>query len=404
MTGDRGGPADVLIAGGGVMGLFCAYHASARGARVTILERGRIGDPMTASFGRTRSYRSDYLDPVYARLAREAYRLWGDFERATGAEVLVRCGCMNIAKASVTPELGRTYAELSHGVLTGLGLPTASHDRAELRARYPYLDADLGRVDLDGGVVNLPAVTAALLTALAERGVAIAEETEIETVEHYDGGAVRVVTDTGTHSGRALVVTAGHGTNDVLARMEGARLHVPLTRDRPVEARYYAPPPTLRAQFTADTMPVIAYLDAGIYCHPIVEGLVERVKIGYYHPPDLPRAQTAIDSVAGFVAHCMPGLAGAESEPVSDTDGCDYDLVADDEFVLGAVPGFPGAHVGVGWRGTGYKFAPWVGRVLAELALYEGTVDDIARFDPARFENEVSDGATVSPDPAAAAR
>ena len=403
MTADPGLPADLIVAGGGVMGLFCAYHASSRGARVTILERGRIGDPMTASFGRTRSYRSDYLDPVYARLAREAYRLWGEFEQATGAEALVRCGCMNIAKAAVTPELGRTYAELSHGVLTGLGLPTASHDAAELRERYPYLDADLGRVDLDGGVVNLPAVTAALRAALAERAVRIVEGTEIRMAVRDEAG-VHVVTDTDTHTARALVVTAGHGTNDVLARMEGARLHVPLTRDRPVEARYYAPPATSRAQFTADTMPVIAYLDAGIYCHPIVEGLVDRVKIGYYHPPDLPRAPTVIDSVASFVAHCMPGLAEAESEPVSDTDGCDYDLVADDEFVLGAVPGFPGAHVGVGWRGTGYKFAPWVGRVLAELALQEGTVYDIARFDPARFENEVTHGAAVSPDPAAATR
>ena len=404
MTPEPGVSADLVIAGGGVMGLFCAYHASARGARVTILERGRIGDPMTASFGRTRSYRSDYLDPVYARLAREAYRLWGEFEQATGTEVLVRCGCMNIAKAAVTPELGRTYAALSHGVLTGLGLPTASHDGDEVRERYPYLDADLGRVDLDGGVVNLPAVTAALLTALAQRGVTIIEETEIDTVEHDDDGAVRVVTDAATHTARALVVTAGHGTNDVLARMQGARLHVPLTRDRPVEARYYTPPAATRTRFTADTMPVIAYLDAGIYCHPIVEGLVDRVKIGYYHPPDLPRAQTAIDSVASFVAHCMPGLAEATSEPVTDTDGCDYDLVADDEFVLGGVPGFPGAHVGVGWRGTGYKFAPWVGRVLAELALQRGTVYDIARFDPARFQSEVRDGATVRPDPAAAAR
>jgi sarcosine oxidase len=70
---------------------------------------------------------------------------------------------------------------------------------------------------------------------------------------------------------------------------------------------------------------------------------------------------------------------------VEDYDGCDYDLVSDDEFVLGAIPGVPHAHVGVGWRGTGYKFAPWVGRVLAELAIGGGTVYDIARFAPARF-------------------
>ena len=90
-----------------------------------------------------------------------------------------------------------------------------------------------------------------------------------------------------------------------------------------------------------------------------------------------------IDNVAVVRASsACPGWRDAPSEPVTDTDSCDYDLVADDDFVLGAVPGFPGAHVGVGWRGTGYKFAPWVGRVLSELALQPGTVYDIARFDP----------------------
>ena len=59
---------------------------------------------------------------------------------------------------------------------------------------------------------------------------------------------------------------------------------------------------------------------------------------------------------------------------MTDVDQCDYDLVADDNFVLGAVPGFHDVFVGVGWRGTGYKFAPWVGRVLSELALREGIV------------------------------
>ena len=100
------------------MGLFTAYHASERGARVVVLERGRVGDPMTASYGNTRTFRNDYLDAGYARLAHEAFRLWGEFEAQTATEVLVRCGCLNIAKRSVTPDLAATYAEMSHEVLT----------------------------------------------------------------------------------------------------------------------------------------------------------------------------------------------------------------------------------------------------------------------------------------------
>ena len=98
----------------------------------------------------------------------------------------------------------------------------------------------------------------------------------------------------------------------------------------------------------------------------------------------------------------MPGLRDATSRDVEDVDQCDYDLVADDDFVLGAIPGVPNAYVGVGWRGTGYKFAPWVGRVLAELALQEGTVYDIDRFDPARRGG--TDEPTVTEDPGGAPR
>jgi glycine/D-amino acid oxidase-like deaminating enzyme len=99
----------------------------------------------------------------------------------------------------------------------------------------------------------------------------------------------------------------------------------------------------------------------------------------------------------------MPGLRTAAARDVEDVDQCDYDLVGDDDFVLGAIPGVANAYVGVGWRGTGYKFAPWVGRVLAELALQDGTVYDIGRFAPARFqEGRTIDAPSVAADPAAA--
>jgi N-methyl-L-tryptophan oxidase len=372
---------DLLVIGGGVMGLFTAYEAARRSARVIVLERGRVGDPATASYGRTRSFRNDYLDPAYARLAHEAFRLWGDFERETGAPVLVRCGCLNVGKRAVTPDLEGTYAQLSFETLTRLGLETESFDGEALRRRFPYLDADMGRLDADAGVVDVPAVTRALTAALGERTL---EGVATSAIVPEDG-TYRVITDAGQFVTRSLVVTAGHGTNDVLALLPECDLRVPINRDRPSEAKYFSPHPDARDRFTSDAMPVIAYLDAGIYCHPIVDGLVDAVKIGYYHPPDLPGERAALDGIASFVEQCMPGLASATAHDVEDVDQCDYDLVADDEFVLGPIPGFANAFVGVGWRGTGYKFAPWVGRVLAACALRGGTDYDIGRFEPARF-------------------
>ncbi len=377
---------DVLVIGGGVMGLMTAYHASARGARVTVLERGRIGDPMTASYGKTRSFRSDYLDGDYVRFAREAMALWAQFEADTGTRALIRCGCMNIAKRAVTPELDRTYAELSRAVLDRLDVGLESFDREGLQARFPDLDADVGHLEADAGVVDLQAVRRTLQRVLAERGVAVLEGVQVTAVA--DG--IARTAGHGSFGFGALVVTAGHGTNGVLERVDGCDLQVPIAKDRPTEAKYVTPPPEDRDRFLADAMPVVAYLDTGIYLHPIVPGVCEAVKIGYYNPPDLLQERTGVDSVAAFIETCLPGLRGAQVEDVTETDGCDYDLVADDDFVLGRLPDLANAFVGVGWRGTGYKFAPWIGRVLAELATQEGTVYDIARFDPARFSERNS--------------
>jgi sarcosine oxidase len=399
--------ADLLVVGGGVMGLFTAAGAAEAGARVTLLERGRIGDPATASYGRTRSFRSDYLDAEYVRLAREAIRLWEAFEARTGTRALVRCGCMNVAKRSVTPDLGGTYAELSRKLLERLHVPVTSFEADELRARFPYLDADIGHLEADAGVVDLVAVREALIRVLAEHGVEVREGVDVQRIATGAGGFT-ATSDAGTFAAGRLVVTAGHGSNDVLGRLNGCDLQVPITRDRPTEAKYFVPPAAVRDRFTSDAMPVIAYLDAGIYCHPIVEGLTDAVKIGYYNPPDLPRGRTDVHDIASFVERCLPGLRDADVSDVQDVDQCDYDLVADDDFVLGRVPGIPGAFLGVGWRGTGYKFAPWVGRVLVDLALQDGTVYDIGRFDPARFATAGGrpgpGGADDAADPAAAAR
>jgi sarcosine oxidase/L-pipecolate oxidase len=388
-----GGPdavLDLLVIGGGVMGLFTAYHASQRFGRVGVLERGRIGDPATASYGRSRSFRKDYLDPTYARLASKAIDLWTAFEAETGTDVLVRCGCMNIATRSVTPDLDATYGQMTFETLQRLGMRMQALDADEISRRFPYLRADTAQLDDEGGLVNVPAVTGALRRVLAARGTQVLEGVETTRIA-TEGDVIRVSTDAGELRARSLVITAGHGTNDVLARLAGCSLQLPITKDRPSEAKYYVPPAALRSQFTSEVMPVIAYLDTGIYLHPIVDGLVDAVKIGYYNPPDLPRGETSVDNIASFVARCMPGLEGAEVNDVVDVDQCDYDLVGDDQFVLGAVPGFTNVFVGVGWRGTGYKFAPWVGRVLFELALQEGTVYDIRPFDPVRFDRVGTD-------------
>ena len=375
---------DLAIIGAGVMGLFTADFACRRGARVLLLDEWRLGDPRAASFSLTRSIRNDYLDPAYARLAFEARQLWLDFQRETGESFLIECGCLNLAKASVTPDLAATYAEQSYRVLQGLHLETQAFDRDALRARFPQFDVDLGRLDVEAGFLHVTPITSALLARLRAADVAIEENAAINRISRQQG-VISIETGRGERTAERLVLTSGLGTNQLLAKIDGCDLRLPLRPDRPSESKYLIPPPAKRDMFTPGRLPVFAYLDVGIYGHPMLPGKTPGVKIGYYNPPDVRTQVTSITSVQSFVAECMPELLDARVVDVEGADQCSYDLVADDNFILGAIPGLPGGAVGTGWRGTGYKFAPLIGRTLMELALEKRTIEDISRFAPERF-------------------
>jgi sarcosine oxidase len=369
------------------MGLMTAYYAAPLASSVTILEKSRVGDPGTASFALTRSVRNDYLDPEYSRLAFEARQLWADLQMRGGERLLVDCGCLNLVKASVTPDVDASYAVRSFAVLEELQLRREAFSGSELTGRFPQFAADGGWLDVDAGFADVPAVTAMLTRALPALGVQITDGAQIRGISR-SGGCWQVETGSGPVESDVLVITAGLGTNDLLELIPGVSVRFPLSPDRPSQSKYFIPPPESRDLFTEEVLPVFAYLDVGIYGHPLYEGKTPGVKIGFYNPPDATVVSSSIGSVEDFVQECMPALRGVQTVDVAEASGvdtCFYDLVGDDDFVLGPVPGADNLFTGVGWRGTGYKFAPWVGRVLAQLAVQHGTVYDIRRFAPGRF-------------------
>jgi glycine/D-amino acid oxidase-like deaminating enzyme len=377
---------NLTIIGGGIMGLCTAYYASEFVQHITILEKATIGaeNKAAASFSYTRSIRNDYLDPLYARLAYEARKLWLELQARATEPFIIDCGCLNVAKESITPELSETYAGQSYNVLKSLHLKTEAYSRETLEQHFPQFDADMGRLDVEAGLLYVPVITQTLLALLKERNVNIVERVDVAGVQQREK-SLHISTNVSEFVTEQLVVTAGLGTNDVLNSIDGCAIRFPLVPDRPSQCKYFIPPLEKRATFTSDTLPVFAYLDVGIYGHPIIEGKTPGVKIGFYNPPDINTLNTRIHDVHSFVEECMPALRDADAVDVTDVDQCFYDLVADDNFILGNVPGFSSIYVGVGWRGTGYKYAPWVGRTLMQLALQEGTVYEISRFSPQRF-------------------
>src|SRR6266699_4107525 len=225
---------NITIIGGGIMGLCTAYYASERVQNITILEKATIseGNKAAASFSYTRSIRNDYLDPMYARLAYEARRLWLELQSKAAEPFIIDCGCLNIAKETITPEPAETYAAQSYNTLTSLHLKTEAFTIEALQQRFPQFDVDMGRLDVEAGLLYVPVITQTLLALLKERNVNIVEGVQVTGVEQRDKH-LHIGTDAGEFVTEKLVVTAGLGTNEVLQCIDGCALRFPLVPDRP---------------------------------------------------------------------------------------------------------------------------------------------------------------------------
>src|SRR5262249_46244920 len=162
----------------------------------------------------------------------------------------------------------RTYAVESYAVLEQLQLRREAFSREQLAGRFPQFDADGGWLDVAAGFADLAAVTRVLRAALAARGVTVAENTEPQAITR-SGRTWTAAAAGGPAESDVRIMPAGLGTNDVLGLLPGCSARFPLSPDRPSQSKYFIPPESAREQFTERAMPVFAYLDIGIYGHPI---------------------------------------------------------------------------------------------------------------------------------------
>jgi len=173
------------------------------------------------------------------------------------------------------------------------------------------------------------------------------------------------------------VVTADAWTNDVLGHLGWS---VPLTVTQE-QVTYFRPAQPQR--FTAEQLPVWIWMDdPSFYGFPTYGEATVKAAQDCGGPavtadtrsfdPDPER----VALLAQFMARTFPGCG-----PVDRSKTCLYTLTPDRDFVLGAVPGHPSVLVGLG-AAHGFKFAPTLGRLLADLAVTgeAGTAVDLNPF------------------------
>jgi glycine/D-amino acid oxidase-like deaminating enzyme len=100
---------DVVVVGGGSMGLASAWHLAGRGRRVLLCERHEPGHLYGSSHGATRIFRTAYRDPAYTRFALEALHGWRELEADAGEPLLDQAGAQMVKRLAVSAAFHSRY-------------------------------------------------------------------------------------------------------------------------------------------------------------------------------------------------------------------------------------------------------------------------------------------------------
>ncbi|MGH2405670.1 MAG: N-methyl-L-tryptophan oxidase [bacterium] len=372
---------DVIVLGLGGMGSATTHHLALRGRRVLGLDRFPPAHDQGSSHGRSRIIREAYWEhPAYVPLVWRAYELWADLERAYGRQLLLTTGGIMI---------GPPESDLVRGSLESARTHSLTHeilDPPAIRRRFPVFapgDEMIGVFEPRAGVLFVEECVLAHLQQAASSGADLHhEEPVVEWTASAQGIEVR--TPRARYQAGRLVITAGPWAPTVLAD-----LGLPLVIERQVVAWFR--PLALHDAFDAARCPVHIWRAGGRFYYGIPRLGDSTVKIAEHALGNPTTAETIRREVApgeiqalrrDFVSRYMPAADGE----VMASGTCMYTMSPDTHFIIDVHPKHANVIIASGFSGHGYKFAPVIGEILADLAVEGRTRHDISLFAAGRFE------------------
>lgn len=368
---------DVIVLGLGGMGSAAAAELARRGVRVLGLEQFGFAHSRGSSHGRTRIIRTAYYEhPAYVPLVRRAFDLWRELEGWYEQPLLTDCPCLCVGDPSGELVTGVQRAATEHA------LPVEALSAKEVERRFPAFRVPepwVGVMEQSAGILAVEACVQAQIDDATDAGADLrADEPVLEWRAVGDG--VEVTTAEGTYSAAKLVVTAGAWATRLLADI-GVSLKVM----RQVQWWFGGD-----EAFGVGRFPVFMFDAPGgaYYGLPAVGDLGLKCARHYGAPEVGSPDEVNWDVAPGEAADVRTFLAKhipAAARPPIHGEVCMYTLTPDRHFVIDLHPQFPQVAVACGFSGHGFKFAPTVGEILADLALTGRTDHPIELFRAGRF-------------------
>lgn len=425
---------DVVVVGGGLIGMLTACELAERGVGVVVLEKDDVGFEQSA-----RSVAAVNLpggaptgppDSIFRISADE----WSTFEQRWDCPVDLNDEGWHILVSDAEDE---RWLEIDRAIWWETSGYADSEwlDPQAARERYPQLDGPfLGLEVRHGGHVDAVQVMRGLRTAAARLGVDVRRDTLVTGFD-LTGESVAAVRAGGSPVPcGTVIVSAGVWSSQLCDRLG---LHIPMQRVRAPAAETGPLPPgsipgflrgsTFGARQNRNGTVRITggyrysamlhdlsfrdFRDLWLWAPPLWQNRKDvsfrldprllgaelrcswtRLRSGNhstivpqdYNPSSRPRdRRKQLRDLGRFV----PALRGAR---ILRAFAGVMDLTPDLEPVIGRVPGLKNAYVSTGFSGHGYIYGPGACRALAGL-LVEGDLDiDLERYRPERLEGKLS--------------
>jgi glycine/D-amino acid oxidase-like deaminating enzyme len=379
-----------VIIGGGVTGTSLAFHLARLGVtRVVILERSLLASGGTGhSVGIIRQL---YPSREASQMVRRSLEVFQHFREMVGGDSgYVRCGALIGVSAPMRPALERSLE-----VQRTLGIRAELIEPEELRGIEPRINpTGLAAVlhEPESGYGDPTGVTQGYAAAARDLGVTIEQMAAVTQILVEADRVAGVVTATGERIESRHVVNAAGLWAQPVAALAGVSLPIVVGRH----------PVFIVKRGPAFGPPHMVYLDlaGGTYVRPetgelTLTGSLTEDETRHPMDPELLGAEVGFEEAALALertSRALPTLADCQYQ--HGYAGA-FDITPDWMPILDESP-VEGFFIAAGMSGHGFKLAPAVGEVVAELISGRRPTIDLAPFSLGRFAEARPGGSFVS--------
>jgi len=369
--------ADIVVIGGGVIGLATAYHLAAQGAgSVLLLEKSSFGSGSTCrSAG---GVRAQFSDEINIRLGQYGLRVFERFEELFGQPIdFHQVGYLFLL------DNAEDVATFEAGVAlqNSLGVPSRMLTPAEAQRLSPLISTNgllAAAFSPEDGHCDPASVCQGYAAAARRHGANLVPGCAVTGADVDRSGPTPrirgVITEAGVVETDRVVIATGAWSREV-GEWFGLDLPVePLRRQILVTE----PMPGRRP----DT-PMTIDFGTTFYFHNEGPGLL----MGRSDPNETPGFRLGVDDA------WMPGLIEALSRRAPDLADIGiahqwaglYEVTPDANGLIGAAEEVPGLYYCTGFSGHGFLLGPALGEVMADLISGKEPFVDVSGFDVRRF-------------------